>query len=418
MLNFLQYLDEGTQLAALLNEAEGKRTHLTHLEDVVLDDGANGIKFALKTLREFGKILHGGSSKAYNVSVKWDGAPAIVFGLDPADGRFFVATKGAFSKSPKLGKSHADIDALYGAGPGAKLHVAFDALKDTRPKTVVQGDMLFTKDMLGAETIDGVSYLTFQPNTIMYAVDRASALGQRIAKADFGIVVHTMYQGKGDLANYSATACSPAVWASIRPSSKCVLLDAGYDDVSGTATFTTQEESDYTLALEAAEAAARGVHANVYATFTAEPLHGYIAQFVNSTVRQNTYGAGTLTAAGLAEFLLTLAEKEAAGRKTDSGKQAVRDKFNQYVAFLKTNAKGVNNLFACHQSLTDAKNLAVRKLGQAARVASFVPTGDGFRVTGPEGFVAVAHDGKAVKLVDRLEFSRLNFTQPKNWQRS
>ena len=411
MIGFTQFLTEGT-----LQEAAGKRTHLTHLEDVVLDDGPSGISFAIKTLKEFGKILKGGVSKSYNVSVKWDGAPAIVFGTDPADGKFFVATKGAFSKSPKLGKSHADIDALYGSGPGAKLHAAFDALKRTGASGVYQGDMLFTPDMLKQQSIDGVTYVTFQPNTILYAVDVNSTLGQRIVSGEFGIVVHTMYTGRGDLGSYTASGINPGAFASLRPSKSLVMLDAGYDDVSGTATFTKTEEGDFQLALAAAQDYARAIPASLYDYILQEPLHGYIAQFVNAQVRGGRSINPTTAAEDLVLFLSAIQEKESAARKTAASKDAVRGKFAVYAGNILRNKKGIAALFATHGALQRAKNLVVWKLGQAARVASFVPSGDGFRVTGPEGFVAVAHDGKAVKLVDRLEFSRLNFTQPKNWQ--
>lgn len=412
MQSFNEYLTEEP-----LFEAAGKRTHLTHLEDVVLDDGPSGVDFAIKTLREFSKILNGGSvSKGLNVSVKWDGAPALVFGHDPADGKFFVATKGAFSKTPTLAKNHGDIDKLYPGGLAPKMHVAFDVLKGTKPSAIVQGDMLFTSSMLGQQTIDGKTYVTFQPNTILYAVDVESDLGKRIAGAEFGIVAHTMYTGSKDITTYSAGAISSGVFSSIQQSKNLVLLDAGYDDVSGTVTFTSEEKGDFLLALDAAQNAAKSVNARLYDSILQEPLHGYIAQFVNNTVKQGAPVTPASVPGELTLFIDAIKQREIAARKTPAGKESIAQSFDKYLTVVRQNSSAFVKLFACHAALTRAKNLVVRKLGQAARVASFVPTGDGFKVTGPEGFVAVARDGKAVKLVDRLEFSRLNFTQPKNWQ--
>ena len=70
-------------------------------------------------------------------------------------------------------------------------------------------------------------------------------------------------------------------------------------------------------------------------------------------------------------------------------------------------------LFTLHERLSAAKRVVVRKLAQASTISTFVEVDGDLRVTGPEGFVAVSHDGQAVKLVDRLEFSRLNFHR---WQ--
>ncbi len=88
---------------------EQKNTHMTHIEDKVLYGGVNGTReaiFALRSLRDMLKGEHDG-----NVSVKWDGAPAIFAGTDPNDGKFFVAKKGIFNKNPKVYKTAADVDA-------------------------------------------------------------------------------------------------------------------------------------------------------------------------------------------------------------------------------------------------------------------------------------------------------------------
>jgi hypothetical protein len=83
---------------------------------------------------------------------------------------------------------------------------------------------------------------------------------------------------------------------------------------------------------------------------------------------------------------------------------------------VRTNQREMSQWFELHAAITSAKLMLVRKLAQAARVETFIPTADGFRVTGPEGFVAVSHTGRMVKLVDRLEFSRANFLAPRDWQ--
>jgi hypothetical protein len=396
--------------------SEAKNTHLTHLEDVILDDGPSGVTFALTILREFGRILNGGTvSRALNVSVKWDGAPAIIFGQDPEDGKFFVATKGAFAKTPKLAKSHADIDGYWSGGLAETMHLAFNTLGASKPKGVFQGDALYTRSSIAVQTIDGVTYLTFRPNTITYAVDQNSDLGRRIAASQFGIVVHTMYTGRGTLAQYNAGPITPGAFSTMRPGSDVVILDAKFDDLSGTVTFTAQEQADFDLAFD--EAAAWGrLDKRVYATILSEPLHAYLQQFINAQVRQNKSLAPEQAVAAFQVYLAELEDKELAIKKSDKGKEATRAKFGDVLTQIRSIRTGLVNWFALHSAIARCKNVVVRKLGQASKVASFVSTPTGYSVTGPEGFVAVAHSGKAIKLVDRLEFSRLNFTVPKEWK--
>lgn len=410
MIGFSEYLTEG---------APGKNVHLTHLEDAIIDDGPAGGLFALNVLKEFGKTLDGGKvSKALNVSVKWDGAPALIFGPDPADGKFFVATKGAFAKTPKLAKTHADIDMMYQTGVAATLHLALDELSKLQPKTVLQGDVLFSHQDVKVENISGQQYLTFQPNTILYAVDVNSALAQTIHKAAMGIVIHTMYAGKGkSLAELSASALTPSVFSSLKKTPRVLAMDAQYDDVSGTATFTAQEKHDYILAFEAAQDLLHGVGGEVYTHIAQEPFHAYFQQFINAQIRVGRKLTPKEAVKELEIFLNTLQQKEMGARKTEDGKAIQRDKFAGMMATVANNRQGFVEWFELHSALQRAKDIIVRKLGQASRIASFVRTDKGIRVTGPEGFVAVSRNGKAVKLVDRLEFSRLNFTAPKVWDR-
>lgn len=74
--------------------AENKNTHMTHLEDKVIYGGVNGTRQAIMALRELRNMLKGEHDG--KISVKWDGAPAVFAGIDPADGKFFVAKKGYF----------------------------------------------------------------------------------------------------------------------------------------------------------------------------------------------------------------------------------------------------------------------------------------------------------------------------------
>ena len=147
---------------------EQKNTHMTHIEDKVIYGGVAGTRqaiLALRELRDMLKGVHDGS-----VSVKWDGAPAIFAGIDPSDGNFFVAKKGIFNKNPKVYKSAADVDADTSGDLAAKLKLALKYLPELGITGVVQGDFLYGPGDLKTQKIKGESYLTFHPNTIVYAV--------------------------------------------------------------------------------------------------------------------------------------------------------------------------------------------------------------------------------------------------------
>jgi hypothetical protein len=409
MLRFNEFLTEGT--------SDSKTTHLTHLEDVVIDEGPTGVKFALAVLRDFGKMLDGGSvSKALNIHTKIDGAPSLVFGPDPADGRFFVATKSAFAKTPKLAKTHADIDAMYQSGVSAVLHAALDELPDLAPKQVLQGDVLFAPGTVSTQTLDGKTYYTFQPNTLMYAVEIDSDMGARVASANFGIAIHTMYSGRGSVANLQTAPISASVFASLKRSSSVMVYDNTYPDVSGTATFTSQERADFAFAWEAASAASRGVPAQLYSLVQVDPLHALLAQFINAQVRQNVQASPAQAAADFLSFLEDKVESEIDSKKSEGGKASARAKYQPMMDAVYKNKKGFIALFGLHQAIANAKEIVIDKMATVQNMATFVRDGDGYRVTGPEGYVAVARNGKTVKLVDRLEFSRLNFTVPKTWK--
>ena len=79
--------------------SEQKNTHMTHIEDKVLYGGVDGTRAAINALRSLRDLLQGRHKG--DISVKWDGAPAIFAGTDPRDGEFFVAKKGIFNKNPK-----------------------------------------------------------------------------------------------------------------------------------------------------------------------------------------------------------------------------------------------------------------------------------------------------------------------------
>ncbi len=239
MLRFKEYLIEAK---------EGKNLHLEHLEDEVLNNGINGTRAAINFLRSLRDMLAGSAKKSVNVTVKWDGAPAVFAGINPENKKFFVGTKGVFNKTPKVNYTDADIDANHSsAGLNAKLKVALKYLPKLGITDVLQGDMLFTQDDLSTETIDGIPYTTFTPNTITYAVPKKSA--SKIEKSKMGIVWHTTYSGD---TLQSMRASFGASVKGLTKTNDVWFTDADYKDTSGTINFNKAETTSITSVLSQA----------------------------------------------------------------------------------------------------------------------------------------------------------------------
>ena len=100
-----------------------KNTHLEHLEDDILNDGTKGGKNAITFLRELGDMLSEKPSSMM-ITTKWDGAPAIICGIDPETEQFFVGTKSVFNKNPKVNYTTSDISRNHSGELATKLSIA------------------------------------------------------------------------------------------------------------------------------------------------------------------------------------------------------------------------------------------------------------------------------------------------------
>ena len=164
-----------------INLTEAKNTHLTHAADLSFE-GYGRTQEAIRFIESLVEMLRGGSDSKLNLTRKWDGAPAIICGTNPENGKFFVGTKSVFNKTPKINYTNADIDANHGGGLADKLKVALQHLSKLGIKGVLQGDFLFDSGDLSSKTLEGEKYLTFTPNTITYAIG-AGDLQDKIKKA-------------------------------------------------------------------------------------------------------------------------------------------------------------------------------------------------------------------------------------------
>lgn len=396
-----------------ITEAAGKNTHLEHLEDSVFNDGVPGARSAVAFLKGLNNMLSGSSKSAVNVTVKWDGAPAIICGINPENGKFFVATKSAFNKEPKLIYTKSDVDKYYEGDLAQRLKIALENLSNIGIKNVLQGDFLFVKSSLKMVEYEGQEYVAFRPNTITYAVPSDSTLGAKISAANMGIVFHTTYTGK-TIADLKASFGADV---SHLKSGKVWVTDATFRDASGVATLT-KTESDYVkVRIASLVDVIKQLDSKRVALLIGDSkIQSYIKMYVNSKVKSGENISGTKKyASGLSDFIREKVASEIDNLKTDKGKQGKQQQLNDLTKFLKNYQSDLTNIFLVSALIADIKGVFLNKLKRVNSIGTFLETPDGFKVTSPEGFVAVDKIGTAYKLVDRLEFSRANFNLDKAW---
>lgn len=401
---------------------EAKNTHMEHLEDMVFLEGVAGTRKAINFLRDIRNMLAGHTASKVTATVKWDGAPAILAGVDPSDGKFFVAKKSVFNKNPKVYKTDEDIDADTSGDLAVKLKIALKHFKKLGIKSgVYQGDLMFTKGDTKQEVIDGEKYITFHPNTIVYAVPYDSDLGRKIRSAEIGVVWHTSYTG-GSFDTMEASF-GKSIVSKLKQSPTVWMDDATYHDYSGLATFTAAETEYVTELLSKIGTLFHDVSAGALNYISSdEDLLQLVLTFNNSKIRANEIVTDSKKhVAELYDWIHAKYQKEIDAKKTEKGKQGWEDKRNKVLYFFAQHDQSeIAKIFDLSRLIGEVKKPIIEKMNKASTIKTFLKTSDGFKVTGVEGFVAIDHmSGGAVKIVDRMEFSRANFSADilKGWQR-
>ena len=407
----------------LTEDKGGKNLHLEHLEDEILNYGVDGGRAALNFLRSLRDMLAGASRSSVNMTVKWDGAPAIFAGVEPETGDFFVAKKSVFNVNPKLYKTNAEIDADLSGALNSKFKVALAEFSKLGIKDVLQGDLMFTDD-IESETIDGAKYYTFQPNTIVYAVPVGSTLGKTINKAKVGIVWHTTYTGK---ALQDMKASFGANISSLNKPSSVWMDDATYKDTSGRATFTKTETDKITQILSQTGKTFGKINANQLRSFLVmqNGMTGAVAGASLKTYNNSKVRAGEIIsnpaahAKGYEKWVEMSIQKQIDKAKSPKGKEKYKNIQKEYLRETKKHTRNLIQIITFQNLLVEAKMQIVKKLNSVKGLTdTFVKTKNGFKVTNPEGYVAIDRvSGGAVKLVDRMEFSYNNFTAIKAWDK-
>ena len=385
---------------------EQKNTHMTHIEDKVIYGGVKGTReaiLALRSLRDTLGGVHDGS-----ISVKWDGAPAIFAGTDPRDGRFFVAKKGIFNKSPKVYKTNSDIDDDTSGDLNTKLKQALAYLPDIGIKGVIQGDFLFGPGDVKNQKIKGKQYVTFHPNTILYAVPANTEMAKAIKSKKIGW--HTSYTGKTfetmkqkfgvDVSKLKVTKDVWSQDAMLRDMSQYTMSQKETDDVNeylSKAGFIFNKIASSTLRqLENNQQLAQIIETHSHAYVRAGSLPPDPRKRVDALIR----------------YIQQKYEKEIQARKTEKGKTAQKKKLDEILNFFsKENKDSLVQMFELQRVIILAKLKLINILNKLNKTKTFLKTKKGYRTTDQEGYVAIDKlGGDAVKIVDRMEFSFANFS--------
>ena len=406
MYSFKQYL------------SESKNTHLEHLEDSIINDGYQGGLASIEFLKSLRNMLTGSSRRKLNVSVKWDGAPAVFCGINPENGKFFVGSKSIFNVTPKINYTNRDIDRNHGGGLADRLKVCLAHLPRLGIKGIVQGDFLFTPGDIKNVSIRGEKAIAFTPNTITYAVPQDSPLASRILRAKLGIIFHTSYSGR------SMNKLKASFGVNVNRFNKTPAVffdDASYKDTSGVASFTAAESAAMDGQLRMAMGSikrGKPVLELMKRQTNLLSVGARLKIFFNDYIKK---GRSVPSAKGayndFRKYYASVLDDEVDARKTDKAKSKYAAIRNDGLRFIDRYNTELYFAIASYMTLQKVKTFLVQKMNQIKSIGTFIQTGNGVRVTNPEGYVAVDRAGSAVKLVDRLEFSTQNFTASKNWVR-
>lgn len=414
MLSIREFLAEAADDMAAPQGAKLK--HLTHVDRLPINMGHDGVGMSAQHLEDVSKVLSGGNSSSV-VDTKYDGAPSIVFGVHPQTKQFFVASKSAFNKDPKINYTPEDIERNHGHAPGLveKLKAALQHLPKIMPRTggVYQGDLMQAGPS-DLQTSKGM--VSMRPNLIRYSAPAGSPEGRGMLNSQLGVVVHTKYSGGPTLENMAAgpldqktrdkfgnhpdvdnidpkldinpdnytpaerqsflmhMAEAKKVYGKVKPEA--------FDELLG----KTENTTPYVRSL-AAQEDKTGVN----------PLSTLIETHVNKMVREG----GQPTAEGLVDQLRQKHEKELAKLVSPAGRDKKAAQQAEVLQHFINNSHHMNRAFQLQRHLSDAKHVLVGVMAKNSPYAHSYSDAEGNDVpTGPEGAVVKDKAGNMSKLVD------------------
>ena len=373
---------------------EDKLKHLEHVEDHVIHAGKEGFGHAFHTLNDVHNGLQGKGSGQTQTTIKYDGSPAVVFGKHPENGQFFVASKSAFNKNPKINHTHEDIDANHGHAPGLvkKLKGALDHAHKIEPDGIYQADIMHTEGDVQKKG----NRVEFTPNTITYHAPHDSDHGKAAASSKLGLAVHTKYEGK-TIAGLKAVH-GAVDHSNFKKHKDVHMMDANHDTSTHRYSMEDRKQVDHHLqqAVGHFKNTPDEHHETVQKHAVAKKT------YINHTIRTGEqYSHEGFVAHASAKH-----QKKIDGVKTDAAKAKHQTAMDNTIGHINKNKEHFEGPMNMHKHLQAAKNIITKTMSQKSQW--------GHEIAGapskPEGFVAI-RNGRPSKFVDRSEFSAANFNK-------
>lgn len=429
MLGFSQYLTE----AAKFENEDINGGHLEHVEDYLINHGKEGLDLSNRFLNQMHSYLKGEPSEA-KVSVKHDGAPAIIFGRLPtkgaknsgyAPGAFFVSTKSAFNKNTqKLSTTPEEVQEHFGDKPelAQKMMLALEHLPKVSPmRGIYQGDFMHDASTVSQnQDEEGNVNYSVNPQLINYSTPANSKIGQKVAQSQFGIVVHTGYPSaswKPHPKTGQMMLSFPKRQFNIPLRSFGSHPDVHLIDPRALRPNPENYGSDNQAAFDRAMKNVK-ILSEKHNFDHVAPHSEHFATYINSTVRD---GSPT-TYEGLTNHINQKFEKQIQNPKNAKKAQAIAQKRDEVLNDLNMNSVKWRQTLRIHQELTNAKNALIPALEANAQTNPNLMQGSisdpdtGEVVNSQEGHVVVIPSEKTgndipAKFINRPEFSRLNFNR-------
>ena len=399
-----------------INEAE---KHMDHLEDLLW---LKGVKGGRETIDYLEVIIH--EIDAHNtkdVTIKIDGAPSIIAGYSPEDGRFFVGTKAFFNKTQKINYTNEDIDKNHGHAKGLadKLKESLEYFPKVIKSGIVRGDFLFGEGEITLETIDQVKGASCTPNSIKYFFDASSDAYKQVTQAKVGIIWHTSYSGvtlDNLTSSFKVSESNFKKHKDVYSQTANVTLD--------TLKWEPQEKKTLESDLKDLKKALNSL--NLKGIENLDKIAGSkvskeIMTFINVKVRNNTKMSRKIIRE-LFDYVINkydgrtigVAKKFKTQATIDKKTKEIQDQKAEIVKALQKMSSELYYLFVWYYRIQEMKDIIVRKLNslKTAETPYIIQADGSFKLSDPEGWVLSGNDS-GVKFINRSVFSAANFANPK-----
>lgn len=394
--------------------------HMDHQEDL-LYYGPDGAEMLLNTIEDVFSFLKSDIPEhGSKITQKIDGSPAVLSASD-FHGEKFVSLKHSWDKGKRF-HSNQEIDEAY---PDPSQQDLADKLKnllkyigmiEIPANEIWMGDFLFSKKDLESKNINGIDYVIFRPNTVVYAVPESDPLSRKIKNAEIGIVWHTTYTGpdyehltKKFNADTNKLNDIPAVFQSDVNMSFNNILFSKEESVS----------IDYKISSLKKTISELISDPNYQVIIDNKKLVARMQKYKNEVIRNYQVETGNLfSPANLIRTMSDEMDAHISGLSRETDKARNIKKKEELISFLNGVSETIDKFYEAQNQCIDIKNIFIEKMESTIGMKMFYQSMTrGYLPCGGEGFVVSDVDGNVAKLVTRIGFSLANWQEDiiKGW---